>query len=323
MPSVACCDPQGLRHLYASSLPMRVTNQIITRNSQSRLQSKLQSIDRLNEDISSGIRLRKMSDDPTAAGEVVRIGSSMRAITQFRRNVDLGFARASAEEVVLNQVTEGLGRAIELGVAQASGTANAQTRLIVKTEIDQLLSFAVDLGNTRFGEDYLFGGTRAGERPFRMPPTPADGFSALTVGVLPVNPSGATSLEISDGVFLTPSHNGTDVFLTTDALEALRALSTALGNNDVPGIQAATDRVTAASSQLQNVLGAQGARFNELESARANLDQTEFNLKTFRADLRDTEVDKAIAELIGKQTLYQAAMSATSRILGLSLANYL
>ena len=47
------------------------------------------------------------------------------------------------------------------------------------------------------------------------------------------------------------------------------------------------------------------------------------NLKTFRADLRDTEIDKAMVDLVGKQTLYQAAMSATSRILGLSLANYL
>lgn len=302
---------------------MRVTNQLITRNSQLRLQTSLQSIDRLNEDISSGIRLRKMSDDPTAAGAVVQIGSSMRAITQFRRNVDLGAARASTEELVLNQVTEGLGRAIELGVAQASGTANAQTRSIVKTEIDQLLGFAVNLGNTRHGDDFLFSGTRAGEKPFRMPPTSADGFSALTVGASPVDPSGAISLEINDGVFLTPTHNGTEVFLTTDAFESLRALSTALGNNDVAGIQAATDRVTAASSQLQNILGAQGARINVLDNTRSNLDLTEFNLKSSRADLRDTEVDKAIAELIGKQTLYQAAMSATSRILGLSLANYL
>ncbi|MBL0173454.1 MAG: flagellar hook-associated protein FlgL [Gemmatimonadaceae bacterium] len=302
---------------------MRVTNQLITRNSQNRLQTNLQSIDRLNEDISSGIRLRKMSDDPTSAGQVVRISSSMRALTQFQRNVDLGLSRASAEELVLNQLTDGLGRAIELGVAQASGTANAQTRLLVKTEVDQLINYAVGLGNTRLGDDYLFGGTRSGEQPFRLPPTPADGFSALTVGVTPVNPSGATSLEINDGVFMTPSHNGTEVFLSTDALEALRALSTALGNNDVPGIQAATDRITAASSQVQNVLGAQGARINELENARTNLNGMEFNLKAFRADLRDTEVDKAIAELVGKQTLYQAAMSATSRILGLSLANYL
>ena len=71
------------------------------------------------------------------------------------------------------------------------------------------------------------------------------------------------------------------------------------------------------------MLGTQGARINEMESARTNLDGLELTLKAFRADLRDTEVDKAIAELVGKQTLYQAAMSATSRILGLSLANYL
>jgi flagellar hook-associated protein 3 FlgL len=302
---------------------MRVTNQLITRNSQNRLQTNLQAIDRLNEDISSGVRLRKMSDDPTSAGELVRIGSSMRAINQFRRNTDVGLHRANSEEVVLNQLTNAVSRGIELGVAQASGTANAQTRLMAKAEVDQLLNYAVNLGNTRLGDEYLFGGTRSGEAPLRMPPTPADGFSALTVGVTPVNPSGAISLEINDGAFLVPSHNATEVFLDTDALESLRALSTALGNNDVPGIQAATDRLTAANSQVQNVLGTQGARINELENARTNLDGMEFNLKAFRADLRDTEVDKAIAELVGKQTLYQAAMSATSRILGLSLANYL
>lgn len=302
---------------------MRVTNQIITRNSQARLQNGLQGIDRLREEISSGLRVRKMSDDPTAAGEVVRIGSSMRAIAQFNRNIDLGLARASAEELVLDQLTNGLGRAIELGVAQASGTANAQTRAIVKTEVDQLINYAVNLGNTRLGDDYLFGGTRSGEAPLRVPPTTTDGFSALTLGGSPVDPSGAIELEIGDGNFIAPSHNGTEVFLTTDVLESLRALSTALGNNDVAGIQAATDRVTAASNQVQNLLGVQGARINELEGARTHLDGMELTLQTFRADLRDTEVDKAMAELVGKQTLYQAAMAATSRILGLSLANYL
>ncbi len=302
---------------------MRVTNQIITRNSQARLQSSLQGIDRLREDISSGVRLRTMSDDPRAGSEVVRIGSSMRAITQFRRNIDLGLARASAEEIVLDQLTNGLGRAIELGVAQSSATGNAQTRLMVKAEVDQLIKFAVDLGNTKLGDEYLMGGTRAGEQPLRVPPTPADGFSALTQAGNPVDPSGAIELEIGDGTFVTPAHNATDVFLTTDALEALRALSTALGNNDVAGIQTATDRVSAASNQVQNLLGTLGARMNEMESARTNLDGMELTLKAFRADLRDTEIDKAMAELVGKQTLYQAAMSATSRILGLSLANYL
>ena len=302
---------------------MRVTNQLITRSSQARLQSGLQGIDRLREDISSGVRIRTMSDDPVAAGEVVRIGSSMRAIANFRRNIDLGLTRASTEETVLNQVSDGLGRALELGIAQASATGNAQTRGIVKSEVDQLINYAVNLGNTRLGDDYVFGGTRSGEAPLRMPPTSTASFSNLVVGASSVDPSGAQQLEIGDNTFIAPVHNATDIFISSDVLESLRALSTALGNNDVPGIQAATDRISAANNQVQNVLGVQGARINEMESAKTNLDALELSLKAFRSDLRDTEVDKAMAELVGKQTLYQAAMSITSRILGLSLANYL
>ena len=302
---------------------MRVTNSIITRNSQSRLQANLQGLDRIREDISSGIRLRKMSDDPTGGGELVRIGSSMRALSQFKRNADSGIARASAEENVLEQLTNALTRGIELGIAQASATANPQSRLIVKAEVDQLINFSANLGNTRIGDEYLFGGNRAGEAPFATPAPATGSFSRLMLAGNPVNPSGNISLEIGDNTFVTPTHNGTQVFIDTDALDALRALSTALGNNDPTAIQAAADRITTANSNVQSLIGTQGARINELETASVNHSLMELNLKAFRSDLRDTEIDKAMVELVGRQTLYQAAMSATSRILGLSLANYL
>lgn len=302
---------------------MRVTNSIITRNSQSRLQANLQGLDRIREDISSGIRLRKMSDDPTSGGELVRIGSSMRALSQFKRNVDSGIARATAEESVLDQLTNALTRGIELGIAQASATANPQSRLIVKAEVDQLINFSANLGNTRIGDEYLFGGNRAGEAPFATPAPVTGSFSRLTLAGNPVNPSGNISLEIGDNTFVTPTHNGTQVFIDTDALDALRALSTALGNNDPTAIQAAADRITTANSNVQSLIGTQGARINELDTASVSHNLMELNLKAFRSDLRDTEIDKAMVELVGRQTLYQAAMSATSRILGLSLANYL
>lgn len=306
-----------------STGPMRISNSIITRNSQSRLQANLQGLDRLRDDISSGIRLRKMSDNPTSGGELVRLGSSMRALTQFKRNVNSGLARASAEENVLDQLTNALTRGIELGIGQANGTANPQSRLIVKAEVDQLINFAANLGNTRIGDEFLFGGNRAGEAPFATPAPATGSFSQLMLAGNPVNPSGNITLEIGDNVFVTPTHNGTEVFIDTDALESLRALSTALGNNDPTAIQAAADRITIANSNVQSLIGTQGARSNELDTATVNLTLMELNLKAFRSDLRDTEVDRAMVELVGKQTLYQAAMSATSRILGLSLANYL
>jgi flagellar hook-associated protein 3 FlgL len=302
---------------------MRVTNSIITRNSQLRLQEGLQGLDRVRDDISSGIKLRKMSDDPTSGGQVVRIGSSMRAITQFRRNADTGIARAQAEGSVLDQLTLTLSRASELGVSAANGTADAQTRLNIKSEVDQLIGLAARLGNTKFGDEYLFGGHRAGEAPFTEPPPATGTFSALTLSGNSVNPSGTITLEVGDNKFVTPNHNGTEVFLDTDALDALRALSDALGNNNPTAISAATARLNVAHSNVQALVGTEGARVNEMEGAKALLDATEFDLKAWRSDLRDTEVDKAMIELVGKQTLYQAAMSATSRILGLSLSNYL
>ncbi|WP_434479687.1 flagellin [Gemmatimonas sp.] len=303
---------------------MRVSNSIITSRSQLRLQQGLQGIDHTRDDIATGVKIRKMSDDATSAGQIVRIGSSMRALNQYRRNADAGMNRAQAEESALDLLGKSLTRAIELGISQSTATANAQSRLTVKKEIDQLINLSADLGNTRFGDEYLFGGTRAGEAPFATPAPATGSFSRLVdTNNNPVNPSGNTTLEVGDGKFVTPNHNGTQVFLDTDALDALRALSDALGNNNPAAIKVATDRLTAANSNVQALVGTNGARINEMEGAKTNLDTIELNLKTYRSDLRDTNIGEAMVELSGRESLYQAAMKATTRILGLSLANYL
>lgn len=303
---------------------MRVTNQSMVRNSQTRLQNNLQAVERARRDISTGRRLHAMSDDPSAGSELVRLGSGMRAIEQYRRNIRLGTARATAEENVLDGLTGTLSRAIDLSISQSSSTATAQTRQITKNEVDQLLSQAVALGNSKFGDEYLFGGTRAGQPPLRVPPGASDGFSALVdANGDPVDPSGSIEVEIGDGKFVTPNHNATDVFLSTDVLESLRALSTALGNNDQAAIASATGRLTRASSEVQNLIGGQGARSGEMLGAADMLDASALSMQSFQADLRATEMETTMIELVARQNQYEAAMAATSRVLGLSLANYI
>lgn len=303
---------------------MRVTNQIMMRSSVSRLQLNLQAMDRVRDEVSTGRRIRTMSDDPTAASEVVRVGSSMRAIEQFRRNIRIAEGRANAEENVLNSLSNLVSRGIELAVQGASSTGSAQTRAIAKAEVDQLLAAAVDLGNTRFGGEFLFGGTRSNERPFGVPAGPTDPFSRLVDGNGdPVNPSGSLQVEVADGRYITPNHNGTEVFLDTNALQALRDLSTALGNNDVAAINTSLTTLQDAFDSVQTLIGTQGSRTAELLESGDSLDALQLSLEAFRSDLRDVEIEKAMVELVGRQTLYQAAMAATTRVLGLSLADYL
>ena len=303
---------------------MRVTNQSIVRSSINHLQGNLQAMEAARRDISTGRRLHRMSDDPVAGGQLVRIGSSMRAVDQFRRNITTASGRARTEEDILGSLTNTLGRAIELGVGQSGSISTAQTRVIAKQEVDELLSYAVSLGNTRYGDEYLFGGNRAGEAPLRVPSSAGASFSALVdASSNPVDPSGSIDVEVEDGKYVTANHNASEIFFDTNALNALRDLSNALGANDPAGIAAATRAITTASSKVGTLIGEQGARAGQFITATDSLDSLSLTLESVRSDLRDAEVEKTMVELVGRQTQYQAAMAATSRVLGLSLANYL
>ena len=59
------------------------------------------------------------------------------------------------------------------------------------------------------------------------------------------------------------------------------------------------------------------ANLRDRASALAN------QLKTYNADLHEIDLETAMTELTGRQTAYQAAMLATSKVLGLSLTEYM
>jgi flagellar hook-associated protein 3 FlgL len=297
---------------------------MLRRDSILRLQTNLQAVERAQRQISSGLKVERMSDDPAAGSEVMRLSSSLRVLDQYRRNVRAAEGRSATAETAITSLGTTLDRAIELAVSQASSTATPATRLATKEEVDQLIGFAVGLGNTKFGDSWIFSGSRGTEAPFQVPPGQTDPFTALRDALGdPVNPTGNPRLEVGDGVTISPNPNGTEAFLDTGALEALRALSTALGANDVAGISAAQTALQNAGRNVQGVLGRLGATSSDLQNTSDNLEAMEQTLLLLRSDLRDVEIEDAISELSGRQTAYQAAMLATSRVLGQSLADYL
>jgi flagellar hook-associated protein 3 FlgL len=249
----------------------------------------------------------------------MRTSGSLRALEQYRRNVDAAAARTAAEEGVLGQLDGVLTRAMELGVSQATGTASTQTRQVAKAEVDQLLRFAVQLGNTRFGDAYLFGGAQAAIAPFAVDETDPDVLDFTTT-----SPTGELKVEISAGQLLSTTHDGTQVFGTASSgtLAALRDLSAALGADDQTAIGAALGTVRQAHDETQTLVGDVGARMNQLEVTGANLNALDITLSTFKSDLHEIDFEKAVTELVGRQTAFQAAMLATSKVMGMNLTDY-
>ena len=119
---------------------MRITNNSSLRNSLAELSANRTAIDALQAQVSSGLRIRKPSDDPVAASEVMQNSSSLSALDQYKRNIDSATSRNSLEGSAMDQLTNILTRAKELAVSQATGTATPEGRKTAGVEMEQLFN---------------------------------------------------------------------------------------------------------------------------------------------------------------------------------------
>lgn len=292
---------------------MRITDGNRTRDVLANLQRGAQGLDRAQQQVSSGLRVRRASDDPGAALTVLRLAGTAGATAQQRRNIDAALAKVGSQESVLDQLGDTLSRATELAVGQGSDTASAATRAQTRVEVDKLIEFAVQLGNTRGPDGYLFGGHRTDQRP----------FDAVDPTVSTVAAGEQQPVEVAPGQRVDTVHNAREVFLDTGAMGALKALSTALGANDADAIRAAATGLRGAFDAVQGVLAETGSRYGQLELTATRLDTLEQTTATHRASLEEADMEATLVDLVTRQSALQATMMSTSRILGMTLSEYL
>jgi flagellar hook-associated protein 3 FlgL len=265
--------------------------------------------------VTTGIKVERASDDPVAASSIMGAQSSLRSIEQYRRNIDSARTYTMAEEAALEQLTQVLDRARELATTASSATADVGARAAALTEVEQLYQHAIQIANTQVGNRYIFGGVTADVAPF-------DSTGAATPGT---DPAGATQpvVQIGRQLTLRTNHSAGEVFTNTGALQALDDLRTALTAGDPDAIGAAGEALRSGAQSVQNLVGEIGAWSNQLDVTAANLSALDINLRTFKSDLQEIDLEEAMLDLISRQTAYQAAMMATSRVMGMTLADYL
>ena len=296
---------------------MRITNNIIRRNALSSLQDNLRHIERAQTQVTSGMRFQKASEDPAAASALMRSNGSLRALEQYRRNIQSAEARSAAEGTVLDQVTEALMRAKELGLQMGTANVPSSARRAAAGQAETILRTVADLGNAKFGDEFLFGGDTSAVRPFEV-----TGSGSAIAYTAPAS-SAARKVQVSDTLQVPSNADGAAVFETSGVLASLRDLTKALADDDEAGVRAVLTRLDDAFTAVQAAIGDQGARANQLTMTSANLDALEINLRTFKSDLSEIDMERAITDLVGRQTAYQAAMMAASKVIGMNLTDYL
>ena len=312
---------------------MRVTNALVTRSLSRRLLENQRLLSEAQERVATGKRVQKLSDDPTAGSAIMQAGGSLRGIAQYTRNVEHLATRLDAEDSALGQLTDLMTRARELGVATVGGNVDAAGRRAAGAELRQLLGQVVNVANTKLGDDYLFGGIgNDGRAPFTLPTLQADGTTTFVVLDPPADPAdaptprvptGERQYEIAAGQTMSGPHAGGKVFLDSGMLDVLNRLAFAMETDQTADMGSAMRDLDVAFSDVQALVGEIGARQNQSDIVRAGLAALRDTFTAQKSALSEVEMEQAITEMVQRQTAYQAAMLASSKVMGLSLAEYL
>ena len=90
---------------------MRITSNMIAAQQMTGIQSNLALLEQAQQRVTTGKSFNAPSENPTAAVKVMSAGSSLRALEQYRTNVQRASSRISVEDATLQQLGDLVSRA--------------------------------------------------------------------------------------------------------------------------------------------------------------------------------------------------------------------
>jgi len=147
---------------------MRVTFATVNRNVQRNLSTRYSNMVNLQEQLATGKRLRKPSDDPIDVANTLNLRTKQVQLKQYKRNIEDGLAVMGVASSAMTSMNEMLHRMRELAVQAANDTNATADRQYIQQEVDQLSRQMLSVINTQFKGDYIFNGTQSKVPPYEI-----------------------------------------------------------------------------------------------------------------------------------------------------------
>ncbi len=129
------------------------------------LQNSFSSLAQLQEQVSSGKRISRPSDDPTGSSLALALHVRHAQIDGYSATATSARTRVDEASSIVQQASDVLGSARELTIQGMSTALGANARAILATQVDQLREQMLQLANTQFDGEYIFGGSNTTQAP--------------------------------------------------------------------------------------------------------------------------------------------------------------
>ncbi|GED67574.1 flagellar hook-associated protein FlgL [Brevibacillus reuszeri] len=299
-------------------MAVRVTQNMLNSNMLRNLHKSMRHMDGLQDQLSSGKKISKPSEDPVVAARGMFYRSSLMENDQYKRNVDEAQSWMNMTDSTMDEMGSILKRVKELLVYSGDGAVSPDDLKTMASEVQELKMHMGTLANQQINGKYIFAGTDTDKAPF-------DATAKGGAGDFVSTNSSPINLEVSQNVFVTSNTNAQNIFNYPDnannIFTLLNGIITELSNG-----RSATQFQTAMNNQFDKLLAERatlGASVNRVELIAERLNTSEVSITGLMSKNEDADMAKVMTNLKTQESVHSAALGSGARIIQPTLLDFL
>jgi len=291
---------------------MRVTNRMLTLGFLRNLGLTTTRLQELQDQLATGKRIRRPSDDPTSLPKVLFLRDALKQLEVYQANISDSKNLLALAEKAISSAVEVVQEIRQDAVAGANGTLAQDSLNAIADKTDALLNQLITIANSSYEGRYLFGGFRTLTPPFvRM------GSVVTYQGDL-----GTLTREIDRGAVIDVSIPGSLVF--SNLFDTVLGLIDDLRAGNIQNIS--STRIQQIDQALENLLSYQaqlGARWARTENTEQRLMDFRVHLQDLLSQSEDVDIAEVIVNIQAEENVYRAALAAGARLIQPTLLDFL
>ena len=266
----------------------------------------------LTAELSSGVRINSLSDDPISSGRNVLLLDQMQQDDSFTQISRIVTGQLQVADSALGSVVSQLTQAISLAISANNGTMNASNVQSVANQISGILSEVQSLANTNYQGQFIFAGGQTSTMPFTT-------STATTPAVTTYQGDGNINyLHTPNGQQIQLNVPGNQIFSAggSSVFGTLNSLIADYSTGTVDTTQAASD--TAALTAALNYVSQQRVTIDnsitQLSGASEAVASNKTQLTTAQTDLMQADIAQVATQLSLSKTQETALESVISQL---------
>ncbi len=298
---------------------MRVDPNFVTNLSGSLDQSQIVEAN-LTAQLSSGLRVTSLADDPVAAAQASMIGSEIAEEDNYVQTASSDSSMLQVTDSTLGEVVTQLTSALTLAVQGSNGTLNAANLSTIAQQLTGIRDQVLSLANTSYQGNYLFAGSQGSTKPFTVD------TSTTPATVSYVGDTNVQYVTTPAGQKIQMNLPGSAIFGTgsTGVLGALNQLIADFSSGAAGATSVAdTSALTTALGQLSDQRSILDSSLSRLQATSTYAQTEEAQLKVQQSNLVASDTASVATQLNSAEVQNQALMNVMSAVGKNDLFDYL